>query len=111
MSAPEDKHLQDSYNATMSDMRTELTSPQKVYSYIIHMPVISHIGALIGGVLLRPRSLVIGATFAIITTMATYLIARLHGYTPSGIEAPVGFLLGWACGIIYDLIHYILNKK
>lgn len=94
----------------MKDMRQELSLARRTFSYIIHAPVISHIGTLIEVTLLRPYALLFGSILATIAVLATSFIAHLHGYTPSGVEPLIGFTVGWSCGLIYELFRYIFRK-
>lgn len=94
----------------MEDMRHELPSWQRYASYVIHAPVLSPLAHIATRTILRPRGLLIGSLLAAIILVATYLFARLHGYTPSGSEPLIGFVCGWAIGICYDIASLLLYR-
>lgn len=110
MTTPRKESLKESYDTTIKDMRQDLSPIERVLSIILHAPVISHAGAIIGGFLLRPWALLFGATTAIISVIAVSLITHLHGYAPSGVESLIGFAIGWICGVIYELLHTLVRK-
>lgn len=99
-----------SYQKTMDDMRQKLSPKEQTFSHILHSKAGSGLYQILANYILRPRSALIGASMAIIGLLASYLIARLHGYTPSGSEPALGFAMGWSIGIIYDAYMHLSAK-
>ena len=111
MSTLKKKSLASSYKVTMDDMRQNLSKHDKLWSHTIHAPVISTIASVLSHSLLRARSLLTGGVAAGIVLIATYLLARLHGYEPSGSEPLIGFFIGWLGALIFDGVSALFHRR
>ena len=101
-----------SFDATMKEVRSQMSAPSRAFSTVIHHPVVEKVSDVIGGTVARPNAVASGAIFAFIFTLAIYLIARFNGYPLSGSETIASFLLGWVIGLIYDYLRMlVLGKK
>lgn len=101
-----------SFDATMSEVRSQMSAPSRVFSSVIHHPVVEKVSDAVGGTIARPNAVASGAVFSFIFTLAIYLIARFNGYPLSGTETIASFILGWVIGLIYDYLRLlILGKK
>lgn len=93
-----------SYTKTMSELQSHLSPLSKIFSKIIHVPLIDKISSLINNTILRPRPIIYGAIGAI-SSIIIYLIAKKYGYTLAGSETILLFIIGWAIGILIDYIR------
>lgn len=109
--APKRKVIKKGYHSVMNDARDELSGSEALLSRLMHNPVVWFIHRLLVTVLLRPRALLVGSTIAIVTLTATFLIARLHGYTTAGTEPLAGFMAGWTIGLLYDLCLVAIRSR
>ncbi len=95
----------------MDDMRHDLTSPEAHWSRLMHTSIIQLTTSLLSTTIFRPRSLLVGGFVATITLLATYLLAKLHGYESSGSEPLIGFAIGWMLALVYDGVTALFHKK
>ncbi len=109
MSIVDHETLQHSYQTTMDDMRQELNASERFWSYIIHAPIVQPVSSFCSSTILRPRSLLVGGYAVLFVLLGTYLLAKLHGYEPSGTEPLIGFVVGWIAALCYDGIMAVLH--
>ena len=101
-----------SFDATMSEVRSQMSAPSRAFSNVIHNPVVEKVSDAVGGTVARPNAIASGAIFSFIFTLGIYLIARFNGYPLSGTETIASFALGWVVGLIYDYLRLlVLGKK
>ncbi|OYX36538.1 hypothetical protein B7Z00_04610 [Candidatus Saccharibacteria bacterium 32-50-10] len=101
-----------SFNATMTEVRSQMSAPSRMFSNIIHHPAIEKTSDVVGSTIARPNAIASGAVFSFIFTLAIYLVARFNGYPLSGTETIASFLIGWVLGLIFDYLRLlVLGKK
>ena len=100
-----------SYDATMREVRSQMSGPSRAFSTIIHNPTVEKISDVIGGTIARPNAILAGSVFAFLFTLAIYLIARFNGYALSGTESIASFALGWLAGIAFDYLKLVVTGK
>lgn len=100
-----------SFDATMKEVRAQMSGPSRTFSSIIHNPTVEKVSDAIGGTIARPNAIASGAIVAFIFTLAIYLVARFNGYPLSGAETIAAFALGWAVGLIYDYVRILISGK
>lgn len=100
-----------SYKATMSDMQSELSPVERVWSRLLHSPAGTFIGGFFGSLLLRPRSLMMGAAVSFVTLVGTYAIAHIYEVPFNATESLVAFAFGWCIGLLYDLFFVISRGR
>lgn len=100
------KHAKDAaYEQTMRLIRTEMTGPSRLFSKVIHAPIVERSSEVIGGTLARPNAIMAGSSTALVLVLAVYILARTFGYRLSGFETIGAFMLGWLVGLIYDYVR------
>jgi hypothetical protein len=100
-----------SFNATMQEVRTQLSAPSRTFSKVIHNKTVEKASEALGGTVARPNALLSGAVFAFIVTLSVYLIAKNLGYPLSGFESIGAFVLGWVIGIAYDFLKVMITGR
>ncbi|HMS93340.1 MAG TPA: hypothetical protein PKD28_03015 [Candidatus Saccharibacteria bacterium] len=100
-----------SYKATMSDMQSELSPTERVWSRLLHSPTGALIGGFFGSLLFRPRSLMMGAAVSFVTLVGTYTIAHIYEVPFNATESLVAFAFGWCIGLLYDLFFVISRGR
>lgn len=93
-----------SYKKTMSEMQSHLSIPSKIFSKIIHAPVIEPLSNLISSTIFRPQLIIAGAIGAI-SSIIVYLIAKKYGYLMAGSETILLFAIGWTIGVLLEYIR------
>lgn len=100
-----------SYKKTMDVIRTEMSTPSRTFSKIIHTPFVEKSSEVLGSSLARPNAILAGSFTALLLVMGIYVIARTFGYRLSGFETIGAFILGWIIGIIFDYIKIMITGK
>lgn len=100
-----------SYERTMDEVRSQLSAPSRVFSNVIHNPVIEKVSDAIGGTVARPNAILSGAVFAFLFTLVAYVVARIYGYPLSGAETLASFGLGWVLGLVFDYVRLLVFGK
>ena len=93
-----------SYKKTMSEMQSHLSIPSRIFSKIIHAPVIETLSNFIGSTIFRPQLIIAGAIGAI-SSIIVYLIAKKYGYLMAGSETILLFAIGWIIGVLLEYIR------
>ena len=99
------------YKETMTDMQAKLPKSSRVFSKVIHNPVIEKTSEVVGNTVARPNLIIAGAIGSL-ASVVIYAIARRYGYELSGFETIGFFILGWAVGAIIEYARVgLLNSK
>lgn len=101
---PSKKQLQRSFVGQLNDIQSQMPVMNRLFSRIIHSPVVEGLSDFIGKTLASPNALLFGSISALIGVGGTYLVAIYYGYELSGLEALIAFTIGWLVGILYDLL-------
>jgi hypothetical protein len=109
--APSKKQLRDSFNEQMTSIQDELGGGSKLFSKLIHIPVIEKTSDFIESTIARPTALLSGSIAAFLAIAIAYFIAKYYGFQLSGFETIGAFIIGWAVGFFYDSIRNKLRKK
>lgn len=109
---PRTKHERDaSYNATMLEVRSQMSAPSRAFSTFIHNPTVEKVSDVVGGTVARPNAILAGAVTSFILTLVIYLVARYYGYLLSGTETIAAFVLGWILGNVFDYLRLVITGK
>lgn len=95
-------HRKESFQKTMTIIQSQMSSPSRTFSRVIHNPVVEKMSEAAGRTVARPNAILAGSLAAFILTLVIYLVARSRGYPLSGSETIAAFALGWAIGLIVD---------
>lgn len=106
-----DEEKRAAYKATMSRIRSEMSSPARAFSKFIHNRSVERASGILGNTVARPNSVLSGSTCALILTTLLYVIAKIFGYPLSGFETIGAFVLGWIVGIVYDYVRLMVTGK
>lgn len=100
-----------SFNATMTEVRSQMSTPSRAFSKVIHNKAVEKVSEVTGSTVARPDAILSGAIFAFVLTLGTYLVAKNLGYPLSGFEAIAAFILGWILGIVYDFLKVMVTGR
>lgn len=107
---PPFRSRKESFQQTMRHVQTELSTPERAFSKFIHSPPIERVSDALGKTVARPNALLSGSLTACVFVLSLYLLARFYGFELRGSETILAFLLGWAVGIIFDLVRNMLHR-
>jgi len=110
-SAINKKDLNKSYKNTVRQIQSEMKTPSRVFSKFIHNGFVEKASDIAGSTIARPNSMLYGSFFAFLLTLIVYVLAKNLGYTLSGSETIVAFLVGWLFGIIIDYLKILFTGK
>ena len=105
------RELDATYKRTMKQVQSELSTPSRAFSKVIHVKAVEKTSEALESTIARPNAILAGAVSAFILTLAIYLVAKHFGYRLSGFETMGGFILGWIIGILFDFFRVMITGK
>jgi hypothetical protein len=105
------RDLDANYQRTMKQVQSELSTPSRAFSKVIHIKAIEKTSEAFESTIARPNAILAGAFSAFIFTLAIYLVAKHFGYRLSGFETIGGFIIGWIIGILFDYFKVMITGK
>jgi paraquat-inducible protein B len=105
------RELDATYKRTMKQVQSELSTPSRAFSKVIHVKAVEKTSEALESTVARPNAILAGAIAAFIFTLAIYLIAKNFGYRLSGFETIGGFILGWIVGLLFDYFRVMITGK
>lgn len=106
------KHkLDESFNKTMRRIQSELPLHQRIVSRLIHNPAVEKTSEIVGNTVARPNAILSGSIGALIVTGALYFTAKHFGFSLSGSETILSFLVGWLAGLAFDAARALIRGK
>ncbi|HET7630277.1 MAG TPA: hypothetical protein VFK03_02790 [Candidatus Saccharimonadales bacterium] len=99
------------YKTTMKQIQSEMPPVSRVFSKVIHNPVIERSSEAVGATVARPNAILAGSVCAFMVVLVVYLVTKHYGYVLSGFETIGSFILGWVLGLIYDYTRVALAGR
>lgn len=99
------------YKQTMRHVQDELSPPARMFSKVIHHPVVEKTSDAIGSTVARPNAILAGSITALLVVGCVYFIARTVGYELQGSETIISFACGWLLGILFDFFKVMVTGK
>lgn len=100
-----------SFKRHMKDVQKELPPITRTFSKFIHNKAVEKTSEALGSTIARPNAILSGSVAAFVLTLGVYLVAKTIGYSLSGSETIVAFIIGWTLGIVYDYVRVIVTGK
>jgi hypothetical protein len=100
-----------SYKKAIEQLQNELPILNRLFSKIIHTPIIEEVTDFICYTILRPNAILCGSILALLVTILNYILINQYGYVLSGYEPIIAFGLGWLIGMILDYLKIIVTGK
>lgn len=91
-----------SFQTTMNHVRKDLSRQERVFSKIIHQPLVEKASDMASKTIARPSGIIGGTIAAFIGLLSVYGIARFAGFSLSGSEFPVLIIMGFAAGLFFE---------
>lgn len=105
------RERKDAFDATMRDVRSQMSGPSRTFSQVIHNPAVEKVSEVVGGTIARPNAILAGAVSASVLALVVYVIARYYGYPLSGTETIASFGLGWILGNVFDYFRVLISGR
>lgn len=99
------------FKQTLNRVQSEMSTPARTFSKIIHSPVIEKTSDVIGNTAARPNALLTGSVMAFILLSIVYLVGRTYGYQLSGFEMIAAYGFGWVLGLIGDYVKIMATGR
>jgi hypothetical protein len=99
------------YADTMASVQRKLSPASRSFSRIIHTPAVEKASEALERTIARP-SVTLGATWtALIVGTLFYLVARTYGYSLSGAEIELSFIVGAVVGLFGEGLWRTLRRS
>lgn len=105
------RKLNDSFKKTMHRVQSDMSPAEKTFSKIIHSPTVEKVSDAVGSTIARPNAILSGSVGALIVTGGLYFTARYFGFSLSGSETILAFVIGWSIGLVFDLGRGIFKSR
>ncbi len=106
------KQLKDiAFSRTLTRIRKKLSVQSRIFSKVIHNPVVDKPSEIIGKTIIRPASMLSGAVFAFIGTSTLLWVTRHYGYRYNYLVAILLFIIGALIGVITEGLWRLIKKK
>lgn len=102
---------QASFDNTMKVVQSQLSTPSRAFSKVIHNPAVEKVSEAAGKTVARPNAILAGSIAAFVFTLAIYTLAKINGYPLSGAETIATFFGGWVIGIVIDILRVTISKN
>lgn len=99
------------YKKTLKLIRADMKPSSRVFSKLIHNPIVEESSQIVGSTVARPNAILAGSLSALIITGVLYSISNYYDYSLSGFETIGAFIAGWVIGLIVDYIRITLLGK
>ena len=100
-----------SFKRHMKDIQQELPPVTRAFSKFIHNKAVEKTSEALGATIARPNAILAGSVTAFVLVLGVYVVAKTIGYSLSGSETIVAFIIGWILGIVYDYLRIIVTGK
>lgn len=105
------KEKERAYKQTLTRVQSEMSTPRRAFSKVIHAPIVERSSEIIGSTVARPNALLLGSVVAFIVLSVMYVVGRQYGYHLSGFEMIGSYVLGWVIGLSIDYVRILATGK
>ena len=99
------------FDSILDDATHNMPVYKRRFSAYIHTRMVWSISSMLSQTIARPHALLFGAVASFVVTTGMYLLSKNFGYSLSGFEPIGAFLVGWAAGIVLDVVSVLFRKK
>jgi hypothetical protein len=105
------REKQRAFKQTLTRVQSEMSTPARTFSKIIHAPIVEKTSDVIGNTAARPNALLTGSVMAFILLSIIYLVGLTYGYQLSGFEMIAAYGLGWVLGLLGDYVKIMATGR
>jgi hypothetical protein len=98
------------YRRTMSRVRTRLSSPEKLFSRMVHAPVVDEVSEFAATTIARPSGILGGSIFALLGSAFVLYLAKHYGFEYNFLLFGLLFSGGFVIGILIELGYNGIKK-
>ncbi len=100
---------QETYQKTLRRIQSQLSASQRVFSNVIHQPVIEKISIIGSQTVSRPSGILGGAVCAFLGSLSLLILSKRVGFTYNYLVFFVLFLGGFLFGLTIELLAKVLR--
>lgn len=102
----------DAYKRTLRKVQSNLPVPARVFSKVVHQPVIDAISSVAGKTIARPSAFLGGSFFALLGSAVLLYMTKNYGFTYNYAVIFMLFVGGFAVGLVLELLlRVVLRRK
>lgn len=108
------KHIKhDAYKKVLRKTQKQLNTTDRVFSKIIHRPVIEKASDISSKTVARPSGILFGGIGAFVGSLVIFIISKRSGFTYNYLLFALIFVCGYMIGLLIELVYRLLtiNKK
>lgn len=98
------------YKRTLTRIRKDLPAPERVFSRLIHNPVVESVSEVGSKTVARPSGVLAGGFFAFLGSSVFLWVAKHYGYEYNFLLFAAFFVGGFALGLVVELIFRTFKK-
>lgn len=99
-----------SLSDNIKNIQRELPAPQKVFSRVIHQPIVNAISEASANTIARPSGFLFAGLLSVITSLGLLIACRYYGYRYNFLIGLVALGVGFALGLLLDLLFSVFRK-
>lgn len=92
----------ESYRRTLTRIQSRLSAPDRVFSSIIHHPVVESVSNVAAKTAARPSGILGGGFFALVGSGVLLYLARSYGFVYNYFAFIALFIIGFAIGLLLE---------
>lgn len=101
----------DSYKKTLKRIRSHLNGPEKVFSRVVHQPVVEKTSNGLARTVARPSAFLGGSFGALAGSALLVYMSRHYGFTYNYAAIFFVFAAGFVAGLVIELLYKLLFRK
>ncbi len=99
------------YKQTLTRVQSEMSTPARTFSKLIHAPVVEKTSEVIGSTAARPNALLMGSVMALALLSVVYAVGQTYGYRLSGFEMIAAYGIGYVSGLFIDYVKIMATGR
>lgn len=101
----------DKYRQTLSDIRQQLSRPNKAFSKVVHQPIIESASEIGAKTIARPSGVLIGGVVGLFGSILTLFYASNIGFAVPASAYPALFIIGYLAGLTLEFSYKLFTKN
>lgn len=99
------------YNETLVSVQDKLSPASRVFSKVIHNPVVEKTSEVMEQTIMRPAVVMSATWTAFLAGLIFYLTARFYGFTLAGSEMLLALVGGGVLGLTLEMIWNATRRR
>lgn len=100
----------DKYKETLSEIQGQLSGPSRVFSKIVHQPIIETASEIGAKTIARPSGILSSGVIGLFGSILILFYAKNIGFEVPPSVYPLLFLIGYALGLLIEFMYKLLVK-